>query len=172
MHIGAPRSRGEQPVCRLIYAIYGHPESGDCWSVHLSTILKKLGFKTVEGWPGLFFKPILVKGSRKLSMVLTYVDDLILSGMDLVPRCNRDGGSRMTWRNTWERSTPRPNRGALRRSSGTCATTCLRHVRHFKRRVGVSSRQCQRHTRPTSPRHSLTRICNRLANLAQLQQAR
>ena len=42
------------PVCRLIFALYGHPLAGDYWGKHLATILKKFGLSSLDGWPGLY----------------------------------------------------------------------------------------------------------------------
>ena len=70
---------------RLIFALYGHPLAGDYWGKHLSTILKKFGLSSIEGWPGLYFKSILKAGKRSCVIVVTYVDDLLLIGVNQTP---------------------------------------------------------------------------------------
>ena len=63
-----------RPVCRLIKALYGHPEAGAHWERHLSDIVKKLGGAVVPSHPSCFF---FAKTRLLLSI---YVDDLMLSG--------------------------------------------------------------------------------------------
>ena len=38
----------KDPVCRLLRALYGHPQSGDIWGDKLEVELKKLGFRSVD----------------------------------------------------------------------------------------------------------------------------
>ena len=73
------------PVCRLLYALYGHPKAGDCWGSHLSAILRRYGLQAIEGWPGVYYKSLVQHGKRKSVLIVTYVDDLIMIGVSLVP---------------------------------------------------------------------------------------
>ena len=75
----------KDPVCPLIYALYGHPTAGDCWGVHLSKILRRYGLQTIEGWPGLYYKTLVIKGKPTVIIVVTYVDDLIMIGCNQAP---------------------------------------------------------------------------------------
>jgi hypothetical protein len=63
-----------RPVCRLIKALYGHPEAGAHWERHLKKIIVKMGGKAMPSHPSCFF----FKGRGLLLVV--YVDDLMLSG--------------------------------------------------------------------------------------------
>ena len=61
-------------MCRLIRALYGHPESGAHWEVHLTQCIVGLGGVAVEGHPS----SVWFATSRLLLTV--YVDGLLLSG--------------------------------------------------------------------------------------------
>jgi len=64
----------ERPMCRLIKALYGHPESGGHWERHLEEAITAIGGEKIEGHQSSFY----FKDSR---LVLTvYVDDLLLAG--------------------------------------------------------------------------------------------
>ena len=60
------------PVCRLRRALYGHPESGVLWEKTLDEVVRKLGFKRVEAWPGTYHC------AEHLALLIVYVDDLLL----------------------------------------------------------------------------------------------
>ena len=62
------------PVCPLVLALYGHPDSGGYWEKHCNDHLKSVGFMPVEGWRSCFFNDTL-----KL-FVVVYVDDFKLAG--------------------------------------------------------------------------------------------
>ena len=64
----------EDPVCPLVLALYGHPDSGTDWEVHSQRHLISVGFQPIEGWPSCFWHP-----ERSLFLVV-YVDDFKLSG--------------------------------------------------------------------------------------------
>ncbi|MFY9237268.1 MAG: reverse transcriptase domain-containing protein, partial [Roseovarius sp.] len=64
----------KRPVCRLMKALYGHPESGGHWERHLTKVIKGLGGEPVPEHPGSFWFP----ATRLL--LTTYVDDFLLSG--------------------------------------------------------------------------------------------
>ena len=61
-------------MCRLVEALYGHPESGGHWEAHLERAVKAIGGTPVVNHPSSFF----FKSSRMLLTV--YVDDLLLAG--------------------------------------------------------------------------------------------
>ena len=62
------------PVCPLLLALYGHPDSGTEWEKHSHDHVVSVGFEPVENWPSCFWHP-----EYKLFLVI-YVDDLKLSG--------------------------------------------------------------------------------------------
>ena len=63
-----------RPMCRLIKALYGHPESGAHWEAHLTEAVVGLGGTEVWNFPSTFWFP-------EWRLLLTvYVDDLLLSG--------------------------------------------------------------------------------------------
>ena len=63
-----------KPVCRLVKALYGHPEAGAHWERHLEKIVCEMGGARVPSHPSLFF-------FKETRMLLTiYVDDLLLAG--------------------------------------------------------------------------------------------
>jgi len=67
-------SKFSQPVCLLIKALYGHPESGSHWENHLTKVVRKLGGVTVPEHPSSFW-------FEDAKLLLTvYVDDFLLSG--------------------------------------------------------------------------------------------
>ena len=64
-----------RPVCRLVKALYGHPDAGTMWEQRCHNAVQKVGFKPVgDEWPSLYFHAQL-----KLLLVV-YVDDLKLAG--------------------------------------------------------------------------------------------
>ena len=63
-----------RPVCLLVKALYGHPDSGTFWEQHCDSRLKKIGFKKVTDWDSLYHHP----GYKCTLMV--YVDDFKLAG--------------------------------------------------------------------------------------------
>jgi hypothetical protein len=64
----------KDPVCPLLLALYGHPDSGGYWEKHCNTHLGSVGFVPVPEWRSCFFHP-------KLGLYLTvYVDDFKMSG--------------------------------------------------------------------------------------------
>jgi hypothetical protein len=63
-----------RPVCRLIKALYGHPEAGGHWERHLEKIVCEMGGTRIPSHPSLFFF------KDKQLLLTIYVDDLLLSG--------------------------------------------------------------------------------------------
>ena len=74
-HPSANRQRYRRPVCRLVKALYGHPDAGTMWEQRCHTAVQKVGFKPLgDEWPSLYFHP-----DMKLLLVI-YVDDLKMAG--------------------------------------------------------------------------------------------
>ena len=44
-HPSANRHKFRRPVCRLVKALYGHPDAGTMWEQHCHTAVQKVGFK-------------------------------------------------------------------------------------------------------------------------------
>ena len=63
-----------RPMCLLVKALYGHPESGGHWEKHLTQAVVASGGKPVPEHPSSFFF-----ADEKL-LLTVYVDDLLLSG--------------------------------------------------------------------------------------------
>ena len=65
------------PVCPLLLALYGHPDSGGYWEKHCEAHLKKVGFAPFtddSSWRSCFFHP------RLQTFLVVYVDDFKMSG--------------------------------------------------------------------------------------------
>ena len=74
-HPSANKHNYRRPVCRLVKALYGHPDAGTMWEQHCHTAVQKVGFKPIgDEWPSLYLHPDL-----KLLLVI-YVDDLKMAG--------------------------------------------------------------------------------------------
>ena len=74
-HPSANKHKFRRPVCRLVKALYGHPDAGTMWEQHCHAAVQKVGSKPLgEEWPSLYFHPDL-----KLLLVI-YVDDLKWQG--------------------------------------------------------------------------------------------
>ena len=67
----------QHPCAHLYKALYGHPLSSACWSLHLDSILKGLGGQEFPSLPSMYF-------FGNLSLILyIYIDILILSGLNI-----------------------------------------------------------------------------------------
>ena len=62
------------PVCPLLLALYGHPDSGTDWERYSHDHVVSVGSVPVDNWPSCFWHP-----EHKLFLVI-YVDDFKLSG--------------------------------------------------------------------------------------------
>jgi hypothetical protein len=74
----------DDPVCPLVLALYGHPESGGYWEQHCEAHLLSVGFENIPGnaWPSCYWHP-------KLELFcVVYVDDFKLAG----PEQNLEAG--------------------------------------------------------------------------------
>ena len=47
----------KDPVCPLLRALYGHPDSGGYWEKHCEKHLLSVGFEPVQDWRSCFFHP-------------------------------------------------------------------------------------------------------------------
>ena len=63
-----------RPVCRLLKALYGHPDSGGIWERHCDQHLRDIGFAEVPSWRSVYYHEEL----RVLLVV--YVDDFKMAG--------------------------------------------------------------------------------------------
>ena len=61
-------------MCRLVMALYGHPESGALWEKHLTESIVKCGGQAMDEHPSSFWF------QKEKLMLSVYVDDLIISG--------------------------------------------------------------------------------------------
>ena len=61
-------------MCRLVRALYGHPESGAHWERHLEAAVKKIGGEKVPDHPSSFWF------NRAKLLMTVYVDDILLAG--------------------------------------------------------------------------------------------
>ena len=77
-HPSANRHKYRRPVCRLVEALYAHPDAGTMWEQRCHTAVQKVGFREDrplgDGWPSLYFHP-----EMRLLLVI-YVDDLKMAG--------------------------------------------------------------------------------------------
>ena len=65
----------ERPVVRLIKALYGHPEAGGHWELHLTKIIiEVMEGQKVKNHHSCFWFP------SKSLLLIVYVDDLLLVG--------------------------------------------------------------------------------------------
>ena len=64
----------KDPVCPLLRALYGHPDSGGYWEKHCEKHLLNVGFEPIQDWRSCFFHPGL-----KMFLVV-YVDDFKMAG--------------------------------------------------------------------------------------------
>ena len=67
----------------LVYALPGHPKSGNVWEEHAETILAKLGWRKVEDWTGVFVH-------ADMSVICLYVDDFMMVATDDLERQHWD----------------------------------------------------------------------------------
>jgi hypothetical protein len=72
--LGYQRKGGQRPVCKLLKALYGHPESGAHWEKHLEAAIRKIGGHPVKEHSSTFLFP------EEKQMLTVYVDDLLMSG--------------------------------------------------------------------------------------------
>ena len=63
----------------LVYALPGHPKSGNVWEEHAESILAKLGWRKVAGWNGVFVR-------ADMSVICLCVDDFVMVATDDLER--------------------------------------------------------------------------------------
>ena len=64
----------KKPMCCLVKALYGHPESGAHWERHLEAAVTGSGGVPITGHPSSFWFE-----EQQLALTV-YVDDLLLAG--------------------------------------------------------------------------------------------
>ena len=64
----------KDPVCPLVLALYGHPDSGGHWEAHCEKHLRAVGYEPIPAWRSCFWHP------RLRLFLVVYVDDFKLSG--------------------------------------------------------------------------------------------
>ena len=62
------------PVCPLVLALYGHPDSGSDWEAHADKCVRSVGYAPVPNWPSCYWH-----ADKQLFLVI-YVDDFKLAG--------------------------------------------------------------------------------------------
>ena len=65
------------PVCKLLRALYGHPDAGNSWADKITEELVRMDFVEVEGWNAVF---VLHVSEVHVIVFVLYVDDLIMAG--------------------------------------------------------------------------------------------
>ena len=68
------KGKYKKPTCKLVNALYGHPESGGHWEQHCERHVMAQGFEPIPEWQSCYYHPEL-----KLFLVV-YVDDFKMSG--------------------------------------------------------------------------------------------
>ena len=58
-----------RPVCRLLMALYGHPDAGGYWEREFFKIATAGGFEPVDSWRSVFWNP------KSKVLLIAYVDD-------------------------------------------------------------------------------------------------
>ena len=71
--------KNKRPAVPLVYALPGHPKSGNVWEEHAESILAKLGWRKVAGWNGVFVH-------ADLTIICLYVDDFMKVATDDLAR--------------------------------------------------------------------------------------
>jgi hypothetical protein len=69
------------PLCRLLRALYGHPDAGNQWADKIGSELRRLGFEEVEGWTATY---VLNAADSHVVVFVLYVDDLIMFGTERI----------------------------------------------------------------------------------------
>ena len=65
------------PLCKLLRALYGHPDAGNHWADKIAEELKRLDFIVVDGWSSVY---VLNMGPSHVACFVLYVDDLVMFG--------------------------------------------------------------------------------------------
>ena len=61
----------KRPAVPLVYALLGHPKSGNVWEEHAESILAKLGWKKVADWTSVFVH-------ADVSIICLFVGDFMM----------------------------------------------------------------------------------------------
>ena len=62
----------DRPHCRLLRALYGHPEAGALWEARLGSIMTTLGWSPIPGNGGVY------SHTKTGAAMVVYVDDMLL----------------------------------------------------------------------------------------------
>ena len=65
------------PLCKLLRALYGHPDAGNLWADKIGDELKRLQFVEPEGWTATY---VLNADDSHVAVFVLYVDDLVMYG--------------------------------------------------------------------------------------------
>ena len=73
-HDGPARTQPKyiRPHCRLLRALYGHPEAGALWEATLTAIMQQQGWTTIPGSGSVFLH------QPSCAICVVYVDDMLL----------------------------------------------------------------------------------------------
>ena len=69
--------RFRDPLCRLLRALYGHPDAGNLWADKIGDELERLQFAQPEGWTATY---VLNAAESHVIVFVLYVDDLVMYG--------------------------------------------------------------------------------------------
>ena len=72
----------KDPICPLIYNLYGHPKAGNGWEKHFEAIViaPQNGFSPVPNWPSVYYNAEIDV------LIVVYVDDIVASGPEVEVR--------------------------------------------------------------------------------------
>ena len=74
-----------RPVCRLLMALYGHPDAGGYWEKKSFKIIQAAGFVPIDSWHSVFWNP------KTKVLLIVYVDDFKAAGpVDAVKKTWQD----------------------------------------------------------------------------------
>ena len=76
---GFEEELGRNKVCRLKKSLYGLKQSPRAWFERFGTVVKRLGYIQSQAEHTLFYKH---STNNKISILIVYVDDIILTGDD------------------------------------------------------------------------------------------
>ena len=73
---GTRTPKYDKPVVILKKALYGHPDAGTYWEMHLNECLRKVGVAAIPSWPSCFWHKKLRLYLSVLQMTSSYPDRL------------------------------------------------------------------------------------------------
>ena len=63
-----------RPVCRMLRALYGHPDAGGMWERHNEEHLFSVGWESIKSWPSCYWN------AKHQCVLVVYVDDFKMAG--------------------------------------------------------------------------------------------